>query len=221
MSDVAAVLLRVEKLLALATSTNVHEAALAAARARELIEAHRLEALLADRAAARGEGADPVGEEVLEVAKRPRRWRTILAAALAESQACLVYSAARGGVEELRVVGRAADRAAVRTCFEGLAPRLEWLSASHGAGRSRAWHEAFRIGAAEAIAARLGEPTADASPASTALLVDDHAVRHAAVEACASSNLRLGPGRSLRLDAHGYARGQAAAETLPNPTRRR
>lgn len=217
MADVAAVLVRVEKLLALATSANVHEAALAAARARELIDAHRLDGLLAARAAARGEGPEPVGEEVLEVAKRPRRWRAILAGALAESQACLVYSAARGGEQELRLAGRAGDRAAVRTLFGWLAPRLEWLSASHGAGRSRAWHEAFRVGAAEVIAARLGEPAAAANPDSTALLAGDHALRAAAVEAWAATNLRLGGGRGLRLDAHGYAQGQAAAATLVTP----
>ncbi len=217
MSNVAAVLARVEKLLALSTSSNVHEAALAAARAQELIEAHRLEDLLAARAAARGEGPEPVGEEVLEVAKRPRRWRAILAAALAPSQACLAYSVARGREEELRIAGRAADRAAVRTLFQWLAPRLEWLSASHGAGRSRDWHEAFRVGAAEEVAARLGEPAAAASADSTALLAGDRALRAAAVEEWATANLRLGGGRGLRLDAHGYTSGRAAAAALVTP----
>src|ERR1700760_4954522 len=78
---------RVRKLLALAQSSNVNEAATAALRARELMEQHRLEE--GDIAISSG-GAVP-REDVVEEELQPRggsrvlKWKTQLAAALAEA----------------------------------------------------------------------------------------------------------------------------------------
>lgn len=216
MADLARVLSRVRKLLALATSSNVHEAALAAAQAQALIDQHRLEALLAE------EAAEPItdgSEAPLERARRPRKWRSVLASALAEANGCLAWSAERGGQTELYVLGRAEDRAVVAALYEWLGPRIEWLSATHGAGRDRAFHEAFRVGAVEAVVARL-RPAQPSGPEAAALVpvVADLAARRAAVEAFAAERLRLGRGRGMRLDARAYARGQAAAADLALPT---
>jgi hypothetical protein len=66
-----AVLERVRKLLALASSPNIHEAASAAAKAQALIERHRLQSWLD---AADAEAADPIegGQDTpLEVAPPP------------------------------------------------------------------------------------------------------------------------------------------------------
>lgn len=213
MTDQARVLARVRKLLALASSPNVHEAALAAAQAQALLDRYRLDTILAE------EDADPItdGREApLERSKRPRKWRSVLASALAEANGCLAWSAERGGETELYVLGRAADRAAVTVLWEWLAPRIAWLAATHTAGRDRAFQDAFRIGAVDAVMARLRVP--EPAPAEEAALVriqTDLAARRAAVEAFAAEHLRLGKGRGLRLDAHAYARGQAAAADLP------
>ncbi|MDP2315662.1 MAG: DUF2786 domain-containing protein, partial [Pseudomonadota bacterium] len=161
------VLARVRKLLALATSPNVHEAAAAASAAQALIERHRLEALLAAEDGA-DDPLDPItdGREApLEVARRLRKWKFALAAGLAEANGCLAYTAAVGGETHLLLAGRASDRAAVASLWGWLVSRIEWLSATHGPGRSRDWHEAFRIGAAEVVVERLARVEGEAEAA--------------------------------------------------------
>lgn len=217
-AQVDALLDKVEKLLALSTSSNVHEAAQAAARAQALIEAHRLEAALADRRAA-GAQVAALEVEVLEVARRPRAWRGVLAAGLARLHCCLCFTAEVDREVELRLVGLAADRAAVRALFGWLAPRLEWLSATHGPGRDRDWHDAFRIGAVDTILTRMGAAEHEAPVHAEGALVlrAEQDRRAAAVEAWATAHLRAGRGRGLRVDRGGHAAGRAAATALTLP----
>lgn len=215
MAELDRVLDRVRKLLALATSSNVHESALAAAQAQALIDRYRLESILADVT------AEPItdgSEAPLERARRPRKWRLVLASALAEANGCLAWTAERGGVTEFCVLGRAADREAVASLWAWLAPRIEWLSATHAAERDRAFHEAFRIGAVEAIVERLRAPVAVGEGDAALVRVEAELVaRRAAVEAYAAERLRLGKGRGMRLDARGYARGKAAGAGMGLP----
>lgn len=212
---------RVRKLLALAGSPNVHEAASAAAAAQALIERHRLAALLA---ATDLDAANPVtdGQEApLEAARKIRPWKVVLAAGLARANAGVAYTATRGHDEVLLVAARAPDRAAVAAVYEGVVKRIEWLSATHGAGRPRAWHEAFRVGAAEVVVARLSagaaEAAAELAEADRAQLVPARAAQDAAVEDFVATRLRLRPGRGLRVDARGLARGRTEAKTMPLP----
>jgi hypothetical protein len=204
---------RVRKLLALAGSPNVHEAAAAASRAQALIAQHQLEALL-DGAP----DADPVLDGPLAEARKLRPWKVALASALAEANGCVAYTRGPG---ELRLVGRAADQEAVRMLWDWLLERLQWASATEGAGRSRAWHEAFRIGAADAIAARLreaGDAARAAVPEASLVRLDPAlAARAAAVERYVAAHLRLGKGRGLRVDARAWARGKAAGNKVPLP----
>ncbi len=99
--------------------------------------------------------------------------------------------------------------------------RIEWLSATEGAGRDRAWHEAFRIGAAEVIVARLRESAGGEREAlgthALAVVEPALAARAAAVARFAETHLRLKPGRGLRVDARGLARGRAAGAQAPLP----
>jgi hypothetical protein len=211
-----AVLSRVRKLLALAESPNVHEAAAAAAAAQALIARHRLAGLL------RAEAEDPItdGREApLETTRRLRKWKIALASGLARANGCVAYTAEHADQTLLLLAGRAADRDAVQEIWKWLVQRLELLSATHGAGKSRAWHEAFRIGAAEAVVARLAhtnEQEQQAIPVE-ALVRVEHALadRNAAVDAFTANALRLKAGRTLRVDANGFARGRAAGATTP------
>lgn len=224
MRDAAAVLDRVRKLLALATSPNVHEAALAAARAQELIERHRLEGLLAAEAEAEADPITDGRDEPLEVARRLRRWKGALAAGLAEANGCRAYTAEIGGKTHLLVAGRASDRAAILALWEWLVPRLEWLSATHGAGQPRDWHEAFRIGAAETIADRLrgavSEARASLDSAALARIEPTASARAEAVERYSRETLRLRPGRSPPVNADGLVRGRIAGASVPLPGRK-
>jgi len=219
--DTQALLTRIRKLLGLATSSNVHEAAAAAAQAQLLIERHRLAHLLEPAAT----DADPLtdgADAPLESARRPRRWKAALACGLAEVNGCVAYSVQRGGETELRVAGRASDRAVVASVWTWLVPRIEWLSATHGEGRNRAWHDAFRVGAADAVVERLKKAGAALEPelaqSTRALVLQDRMSRRAQVDAFASATLRLAKGRTLRVDARGFARGQSAGADLALPT---
>ena len=213
---------RVRKLLALAGSSNVHEAAAAAARAQELITRHRLESLRLG-----APDPDPITDgaaEPLEVARRLRRWRVVLATELARVNGCSAYTVSHGWEERILVAGRAADRAAVAAMWAWLLVRVEWLSAAAGPGRSRKWHEAFRVGAVEAVAERLlasDEETRAAFPPDALVhIVPALAERERAVERFVTEELRLGPGRGMRMDARAYERGVAAGRELPLPPRR-
>ena len=147
-----ALLARVQKLLALASSPNVHEATSAAALAQTLIARHRLQAWLdAEQTAA----ADPdpitdARDTPLTTGKRLRKWKVVLAGALAGANNCVAYTLDRGKEEAIVLVGRGRDRDAVLALWTWLVTRIEWLSATHGAGQDRQWHEAFRIGCVDA-----------------------------------------------------------------------
>lgn len=207
---------RVRKLLALASSPNVHEAAAAAARAQALVARHRLEGLLA------AEAESPItdgSEAPLERARKVRKWRVVLASALAEANGCAAYVAEVPDGQEIRLAGRAPDREAARALWDWLTERIQWSSATEGAGRSRAWHDAFRIGAVDAVAARLAAGEAElraALPAEALVRVEPAvAARRAAVDRFLAERLRLGKGRSIRVEARAFAAGRAAGAALP------
>lgn len=215
-----AVLDRVRKLLALATSPNVHEAAVAAARAQRLIAEHRLEALLAaDAAQEQGEPIDDARDAPLEVARKLRAWKIALASALARCNGCVAYTLDQGGSSAIVLVGRASDRAAVRALWDWLVRRIEWLSATAGPQRSRAWHEAFRVGAVDTVAERLTAAGEQAQRASAGLMRVDQALaaHQRALDAFVNERLKLGAGRGLRVRFDGYQAGKRAAFELDLP----
>jgi Protein of unknown function (DUF2786) len=213
-----ALLDRVHKLLALATSPNVHEAAQAAARAQRLIAQHRLEAWLAPDS-----DPDPIIDAVeapLEVSRRIRKWKVVLACALAEANGCVAYTRARGGEEAIVLVGRARDREAVGELWSWLVRRIEWLSATHGPGKPRQWHEAFRIGAVDAVVERLNaaEQEVRAEHSEGLVRIDVAAAAHRrALDRFVAERLGLGRGRAIRVDSRAWERGRAAGEALDLP----
>ena len=216
---------RVRKLLALSTSPNVHEAALAAARAQELIVRHRLEGLLQASEAEDREPIEDAREAPLEVGRRLRKWKRVLAQQLAALNGCVAYTLEVGREEHLILVGTAADRAATEALWSWLCKRIEWLSATHadGQGQDRHWHEAFRIGAVVTITERLQQVQAETLQAAalemTALAVVERGLadRAARVEQFSRERLRLKPGRGIRVDVDAYARGRAAGAAVPLP----
>jgi hypothetical protein len=212
---------RVRKLLALASSPNVHEAASAAAHAQALIDRHRLSAIL-DAESSADDERDPITDardEPLETARKIRPWKSLLAIVLAEHNGCVAYTLDEGAQSALVLVGRAADRAAVATLWTALVKRIEWLSATHGAGRSRRWHDDFRVGAVDAIAQQLAATRAEpqrteaAALDATALAVVDRVfeARDAALRRFVESRLRLGEGRAIRVNPRAWARGREVA----------
>ncbi len=218
MADRDKLLDRVRKLLALAESPNVHEAALAAARAQALIDAHRLQGLLdaeEDAPVVDGRSAP------LESGRRLRKWKVVLASALAGLNGCLAYTDRVGKLKRIVLVGTEDDRAAVGVLWDWLVRRIEWLSATHGAGQDRRWHDAFRIGAAQTIAGRLqaSQEAGTAALESAALVVVTAGLarRQARTADFAEKNLNLKPGRGVRVDPVGYRAGLRAGAEVPLP----
>lgn len=215
-----AILDRVRKLLALATSPNAHEAASAAELAQTLIARHRLQQWLdADAVAAdEAEAIDDARDEPLDVARKPRTWKVALATTLADANSCVAYTLDRGKERAIVLVGRAADRAAVLELWTWLVTRIEWLSATHGAGRDRKWHDAYRVGVVATIGERLSavDEQVRGELSEGALVRVDPVLlaRRDALERFVSERLRLGRGRSISVDAHAYAEGRQAGATL-------
>lgn len=216
---------RVRKLLALATSPNAHEAASAAAHAQALIDRHRLQAILDAESSANDE-ADPITDArdaPLETARKIRPWKVMLALTLAQHNGCVAYTLERDRAQSLVLVGRAADRAAVETLWTWLVRRIEWLSATHGAGRSRRWHDDFRVGVVDALAQRLCAPRLDHDPPhderrdSSSLARVDAVIgaRDAALRSFVERHLRLGDGRAIRVDPRAWTQGKRIAAEQP------
>lgn len=221
--ETARVLDRVRKLLALATSPNVHEAALAASRAQALIDAHRLQGLL-DAETEDDAQIQDARETPLASGRRLRKWKVVLAQQLAEMNGCVVYTAKVGREKRLVLVGTELDRAAVQALWDWLCPRIEWLSATHSDGRDKQWHEAFRVGAVQTIAERLRSARVDAvnKLESAAIVVAQTGLarRQDRVDRFVERNLKLKKGRNINVDAAAFARGRQAGADFPLPEER-
>ncbi len=151
-------------------------------------------------------------------AKKLRKWKVVLAAALAEANGCIATIRRMGDGEAIVLVGRAADRAAVAELWAWLVKRIEWLSATHGAGRDREWHESFRVGAASAVGEHLAAVSpgvrGEQEPAALVRLDPVAAARRQALDDYVAQHLRLGPGRGVRVQPEAWRRGRAAAAVV-------
>ncbi len=195
---------RVQKLLALAESANVHEAAAAAGRAQALISRYQLAGLLKAREQADAQLSDGM-DQPLDVARKIRKWKLVLASGLANYNGCRAYTVAVSRREQhLCVAGRPEDQAAVAALWPWLVRQLEWLSATHGAGEDRAWHESFRIGAANIVVERLR-----AAEAAERLALIDAAVAAPSSAAGGADDNLANQGALVRLDAALEARSEA------------
>ena len=210
------VLDRVRKLLALAGSDNVHEAAAAAARAQALITQHRLDDWLTDDAS----HVDPITDardEPLEVFRKLRRWKTVLAAELARANGCVAYTLQRANDQALVLIGRKRDRDAVKALYDDLVVRLEWLSATHGPGKGKKWHDSFRIGAVHTLSQRLQQAPAlpvETSRTALARIEPRMAAHERELERVTQERLGTGRSRSIRVIGEAWDRGMAAATDL-------
>lgn len=147
---------RVIKLLKLAKSDNPHEAALAAAKAQDLIDRHKLDV---SSASADGTEADRPKEAIqkfadpLYVGSKASTWRIRLASALADANACRIYL--QGG--DIRLIGRASDASALRYLFAYLCRETDRLTDRDAKGNGKTWVNNFRLGVVDTISRKLRE----------------------------------------------------------------
>ena len=229
---------KIEKLLRLSRSSNEHEAALAAARAAELMLEHQI----SEAELGQGEALQIV-DEPMEAGKALRSWRAIILIGLVEEFGCRSFkqvdrvvgihkltgervSVKKVGVS-LHVLGRPDDVACVRYVFLYLVAEVKRLAATTwregrravAGGSIRKWHESFRLGAAFVIrdrirglrSRRLEEAAAAGCKALMVVREHDAAVQAAydALQLESRDVRRVGPS-----DLDGYYRGAAAGRAI-------
>jgi hypothetical protein len=166
------ILNKIRKLLELSKSNNEHEAALAAARAAELMVQHQIEE--ADLEVSTGETkADPIINEALDQCGRWVSWKGWIATGIAKAFGCETYRTnvwlnGKSG-EEHRIIGPESAMSTVRYMYQYLTNEVARLADEgysieceerHKSGvitlpSARAWKASFRAGASSAIYDRL------------------------------------------------------------------
>ncbi|MEE9386567.1 MAG: DUF2786 domain-containing protein [Nannocystaceae bacterium] len=165
MNDHGKILDRVRKLLRLATSDNLNEAANAAARAQDLVDRHRIDALARQRLELEASGNATDGivdarDRPIDSSKRLRRWKTFLAQQLGPIHDCRVYMLEFPSPPkrlDLVAIGRPDDIKILAALYEVLIPRIESLTRKHGEMRDRKWRDGFRLGAVQTVTRRLAD----------------------------------------------------------------
>lgn len=159
---------KIRKLLALAGSANVHEAALAAEKAQRLMDAHALSAEdLADSE------IDPVAEGKIDFAVGP--WKRLLIDGISRLNGCTCFRRRRG---QFFLIGRQSDREIVVYLATYLIRQIQAAATSayrqqyggrrRSDARARRWAHSFSMSAAVEILRRMEESR---SGAVTAIVV--------------------------------------------------
>jgi hypothetical protein len=209
---------KIQKLRRLATSSNVHEAAAAAAAADRLIQEHGLEeAQLESEGKASGEKATLESEPVASWSGLTPGWQLSLGALLSDHYECACFRdrvrkfGDTGKTERLRIAGRPSDVATVRYMFAWLVLEIERLAHDQKpVGLSGAeivgFRNSYRHGAVQGVISAMRSAKASAQKQATSaaiVLVNSRKAEANDVLAKAEPNLRAG--RSTSRGSHGDA----------------
>jgi hypothetical protein len=208
------IIARIKALRALATSSNVHEAAAAAAQAARLLLEH-------DLAEADVQTSEPVEAPTQDAVpldvygSKVARWRSALATFLIKQHGCYgwVRHTADGKWAQV-IVGRRGDVETVRYMYAWLTTEITRIAQATGRGNGRSWFNSFYWGAVSGIREQMMKTTAEvrSHATGTALAVVD--ARLVASRALAPPGLRsFGKVAPLR-DGDGYRRGQEAGRSM-------
>ncbi|MEX0683416.1 MAG: DUF2786 domain-containing protein [Dehalococcoidia bacterium] len=211
MIDNARILEKVRRLLALSTSSNEHEAALAAAKAQELLLTYNLE--LADVPAVQRED---VTQEVLNTGNTASWVGVLLGSVARHNFGDAIYL----GDGQRAIIAQPHNIEVIKYLYDYLVREINrladrgWASFDGYASSARRWKTGFRFGAISAIDARLEAERRKAQQASVdtrALIVtSDEAVRAAVHRYYPQLRTRkVGGG-----DLGGYGAGRAAGASV-------
>lgn len=147
------------RLLRLAQSDNPHEAALAAAKAQEIIDRFKLTGIGSDSEIPGGAQQPPEEirnfEEPLErgEGRNLSRWRVALASTLARANQSKIYTSGTS----IKIVGRPSDAETIRYLYQYLVNEIERLAKVHAKGNGKTWANNFRLGIVDEIGTRLSK----------------------------------------------------------------
>lgn len=145
------------RLLKLAQSDNPHEAALAAAKAQEIIDRYKLTGISQDSEIPGGAKAAPEEEirgfeDPLDAgAERLSRWKVTLASTLARANQARIYTSGSA----IKIVGRPSDVETIRYLYQYLVNEIERLTKVHAKGNGKTWANNFRYGIVDEIGEKL------------------------------------------------------------------
>lgn len=210
---------KIQKLLALAQSSNPNEAALAAARAQELMIKYAVEEADLNKNRIGVVPNEAIETEALELGyKSLPHWQIHLANALSKSFFCRVFY--RRG-RDCFVVGRKSDREVLKATFRALKSDIErladkaWNAKPKDFGiHGRTWKVGFYEGAVKTISERLEANILKlkADNAGTAIVLVN---RQKDVDDFLAKNYKLGNGGARRtINPTGYQEGRVAGQAL-------
>ncbi len=147
------VMKKVKKLLALGQSDNVHEAALAIARAQQLMERHRISQAMLDISGSVDEEKPTNDGEPLYQNRKMDLWRQRLAVIISTANGCFVWKerATAGSPPKINIIGKASNVAKARYLFQYCLNEVLRLVNVEAKGKPYAYRNNFRIGCVDAI----------------------------------------------------------------------
>ena len=217
----ARVLDKVRKLRALATSSNVFEAAAAAGAAERLLHQHELsEAEVEGAGDEPRERAEPAGECLDSHGANVTRWRSTLAAYLADVHGCTTWIEPHWSHEagntswKVRIAGRPSDIAIVHYLHTWLTAEILRLVVSEGRGHGRSWRNSYAWGAVAGIQRQMDRARAEMRAAATSSALAVIRGRLAEATSAAPHGLRTLRKPSPARDRNALEHGQRAGEVL-------
>jgi hypothetical protein len=205
-----AVLSKVKKLLALSTSSNPNEAALAAAKAQELLMQHNLTMSQVET-----HGESKYGEALVQTGSRV--WRRMLLTVIARNNFCeVIYDSA---IAQAILIGEAHNQEVVAYLYRYLVGQLEPMATaayrlSSTTVHAKSWLDSFYIGGVESIEERLKMQKIEmiaASNACRSLVVVKDAKLKEAVDKLYPNLRKSG---SKRVRSSGYYEGREAGKRV-------
>lgn len=145
------VLDKIKKLLSLGKSDNVHEAALAIARAQQLMERHRItQAMLELSGEAQSESpeADPTP---FYDDKNMSPWRIRLALVICRANGCVVYTSRVNGKKTLMIIGTPGNVGRARYLFLYCLNEIKRLTKQELGSQTGVYERNFKLGCIDAI----------------------------------------------------------------------
>lgn len=234
MSTLVNVIARIQKLRALAKSSNEFEAANAAAAAAKLIDQHQLSEMDLQLKGEKEAEEVEVIEKPLFRTGRVMLWMDQLAQVLAGHYGCTIYLATvpleaditkpmkgvRGTEKAMKMVGRKSDAEIVQYMFDWLQPLIIELTKTHAYGKGMAYSQNYALGVVKGIKTQLDRQHEEAKREAHAagqsqamVLLDNRAI--VARQVLAAKVGRLNKRQSqLSSNAEAQARGRQAGENI-------
>lgn len=211
MSDITPILAKIKKLLALSTSSNPNEAALAAAKAQELLMQHNLTMSQIET-----HGESKYCEAFVNIGSRV--WQRLLLTAIARNNFCeVIYNPQ---IKSAALIGEPHNQEVVTYLHNYLVGQLEPMAAtaykiSGATMHAKSWLDSFYVGAVNAIYERLvaqkNEMAAASNACKSLVIVKDKELQTAMYKLY--PHIRTARAKSVR-SSNGYHEGVEAGKRV-------